>query len=198
MALVAAGETLTDDPDMRIDHRQPSAAASVAAAAAAAASAAAVPPMMPAFGQTARSPMESSTRGSSSSRSAAYEHVVRPTPNCDFGEDSDELLTNAPAEMVCPLTHQLMRDPVVLVTGHVFERSAIEAWFNKCSRCRRPVTDPLTGQEVATTLIPVHSMRSLIQSFRNRSLDTMLLSSSAASTPRPSSSASTMTLEAVE
>lgn len=37
-----------------------------------------------------------------------------------------------PVEYICPLTHQLMYDPVVLnETGHSYERKAIEQWYNK-------------------------------------------------------------------
>jgi len=34
-----------------------------------------------------------------------------------------------PRAFMCPITHELMRDPVSTVDGHVYERSAIEAWF---------------------------------------------------------------------
>jgi U-box domain len=37
-----------------------------------------------------------------------------------------------PLEYVCPLTHQLMHEPVVLLeTGHSYERKAIEEWWGK-------------------------------------------------------------------
>ena len=35
-----------------------------------------------------------------------------------------------PVEMVCPITRDVMKDPVMVVaSGHTYERSAIEKWF---------------------------------------------------------------------
>ena len=37
---------------------------------------------------------------------------------------------DAPREYLCPITLQLMRDPVLLVeTGQVYDRESIESWF---------------------------------------------------------------------
>eukprot|EP00955_Chlamydomonas_euryale_P104008 365535-Chlamydomonas_euryale.AAC.44 len=50
--------------------------------------------------------------------------------------------SEVPVEYLCPLTYQLMEDPVVLVdTGHSYERSAIEGWVAKGNRfCPRTGT----------------------------------------------------------
>jgi len=36
-----------------------------------------------------------------------------------------------PSQIVCPLTKQIMVDPVVTADGHTYERSAIESVFAK-------------------------------------------------------------------
>ncbi|KAH8046496.1 hypothetical protein JL720_16357 [Aureococcus anophagefferens] len=36
---------------------------------------------------------------------------------------------DAPEDLLCPITHELFRDPVFLADGHAYERSAIERWF---------------------------------------------------------------------
>ena len=45
---------------------------------------------------------------------------------------------DAPHEYLCPITLQLMRDPVLLVeTGQVYDRESIESWFKSGhSSCR--------------------------------------------------------------
>eukprot|EP00899_Mesostigma_viride_P024164 jgi/Mesvir1/4932/Mv11263-RA.5 len=65
-----------------------------------------------------------------------------------------------PANFLCPISHDLMRDPVMLVaTGQVYERSFIEQWFAQGRR-----QDPLTNQPVSdTTLVPVKLLRSIIE-----------------------------------
>ncbi|KAL0913331.1 hypothetical protein M5K25_016782 [Dendrobium thyrsiflorum] len=52
---------------------------------------------------------------------------------------------------LCPLTKQVMRDPVTIENGHTYEREAIEKWFKECNDSgRRPVC-PLTLQELNST-----------------------------------------------
>jgi hypothetical protein len=33
----------------------------------------------------------------------------------------------------CPISFQLMTDPVVAEDGHTYQRQAIEQWINKCT-----------------------------------------------------------------
>ena len=36
---------------------------------------------------------------------------------------------DAPSDFLCPISHELMVDPVSPLCGHTFERKAIEQWF---------------------------------------------------------------------
>jgi hypothetical protein len=48
----------------------------------------------------------------------------------------------------CPITHEIMRDPVILVaTGQTYERKAIEAWLEKSD------TDPLTREKLTDKIL---------------------------------------------
>jgi len=42
-------------------------------------------------------------------------------------------------ELICPITHELMQDPVLAADGRIYERASIEAWF-----ARRNITSPVT------------------------------------------------------
>lgn len=44
-------------------------------------------------------------------------------------EEADEYEEQALPSFKCPITHRVMRDPVVAADGHCYERSAISAWF---------------------------------------------------------------------
>ena len=46
----------------------------------------------------------------------------------------------APRELICPITQELMKDPVVCEDGHTYERSSLITWFNM-GRTRSPVTN---------------------------------------------------------
>jgi hypothetical protein len=55
-------------------------------------------------------------------------------------------------ELVCPITQELMRDPVVAEDGHTYERVAILRWFS-VGRSRSPVTNAiLRGHRVYPNL----------------------------------------------
>ena len=46
-----------------------------------------------------------------------------------------------PVDLRCPITYQLLRDPVILVDSHqTYERSAIQEWLDRGNR-----KDPITG-----------------------------------------------------
>lgn len=63
--------------------------------------------------------------------------------------------TSAAAEpdplFVCPLSTEVMTDPVITSLGNTYSREAIEAWFAACVADGRTPTDPLSGQELPDT-----------------------------------------------
>ena len=65
-----------------------------------------------------------------------------------------------PAECLCPISHELMTDPVVCSDGHTYDRKGIETWFRQGKQ-----TSPLTGAVLTSkNLVPNHALRSLIES----------------------------------
>lgn len=63
-----------------------------------------------------------------------------------------------PDDYICPITQDVMIDPVIATDGHTYERAAIAKWFEGGKR-----TSPKTGEELkATTLLPNHLVRRLI------------------------------------
>ncbi|KAF0923779.1 hypothetical protein E2562_006737 [Oryza meyeriana var. granulata] len=69
----------------------------------------------------------------------------------------------------CPLTKQVMRDPVTIETGQTFEREAILKWFRECRDNGRRPTCPLTQRELQTTEVtPSVALRSVIHEWRAR------------------------------
>jgi hypothetical protein len=77
------------------------------------------------------------------------------------GRTLEELIPN---ECLCPITQDIMEDPVITEDGHTYERSAIQEWLNRGKR-----TSPKTGAMLRDTkLIPNYSMRSLIQDLKER------------------------------
>ena len=69
-----------------------------------------------------------------------------------------------PDEYVCPITAEIMTDPVSTLDGFTYERGAITEWL------RTKDTSPSTGAKLESkTLIPNLSLRSMIRSFSEAS-----------------------------
>ena len=64
-------------------------------------------------------------------------------------------------EFICPITYELLREPVVAQDGYTYERAAIEKWF--LSR----ETSPLTSVLVTKMLTPNLTLKKLIQDLIN-------------------------------
>ena len=68
-----------------------------------------------------------------------------------------------PDAFVCPITQELMDEPVMAFDGHTYERRAIERWF------KRRQTSPKTGEQLANAvLLPNHAMRGQIIEWREQ------------------------------
>lgn len=73
------------------------------------------------------------------------------------------------SSFVCPLTKQVMRDPVTIENGNTFEREAIEKCFRECEASGRRPTCPLTKQELKSTrLNPSIALRKTIEEWADR------------------------------
>lgn len=70
---------------------------------------------------------------------------------------------------VCPLTKQVMRDPVTLENGQTFDREAIERWFKECRERGRKLICPLTQKELKSAdLNPSIALRNTIEEWTAR------------------------------
>lgn len=71
-----------------------------------------------------------------------------------------------PNEWLCPITLSLMRDPVIAVDGHTYERSAMEEWFVAATVANRPVRSPKTNEILASKmLVSNHGLRSVMEDY---------------------------------
>ena len=89
----------------------------------------------------------------------------------DHPEDSTQgldsmvkrLMTD-PRELCCPISHELMKDPVVAGDGHTYERSCIEGCF------RTNAKSPVTGVVITKVLNPNQHLKSNIMSFKENTV----------------------------
>ncbi|CAN9507212.1 unnamed protein product [Ophioblennius macclurei] len=75
---------------------------------------------------------------------------------------SESLCSGTPDEFLCPITRELMRDPVIAADGFSYEREAIESWINTKNR-----SSPMTNLPLLTTLLtPNHTLKMAIGRWR--------------------------------
>ncbi|XP_057293961.1 WD repeat, SAM and U-box domain-containing protein 1-like [Hydractinia symbiolongicarpus] len=68
---------------------------------------------------------------------------------------------NIPDEFLCPITRELMSDPVLVADGFTYERSSITAWIKSGKS-----TSPMTNRPMQhTNLIPNRSLKSAIMRY---------------------------------
>lgn len=74
----------------------------------------------------------------------------------------NEKIFHAEADQIlfCPITFEIMKDPVLASDGHTYEREAIERWI------KEKKTSPVTRQPMTSaTLTPNYSIKHLIAQF---------------------------------
>eukprot|EP00300_Choanocystis_sp_HF-7_P036293 c52136_g1_i1.p1 GENE.c52136_g1_i1~~c52136_g1_i1.p1 ORF type:complete len:235 (+),score=36.02 c52136_g1_i1:41-745(+) len=65
-----------------------------------------------------------------------------------------------PSEMICPITQEIMLDPVIAIDGHSYEHQAMKSWLSNHN------TSPKTNEQlISKILIPNIALRSRIHSF---------------------------------
>ncbi|XP_024025482.1 U-box domain-containing protein 44 isoform X2 [Morus notabilis] len=73
---------------------------------------------------------------------------------------------------ICPLTKEVMKEPVVLESSQTYERAAIEYWFERCLEDGRDPTCPVTGQVLGTLeLKPNIGLAGAIEEWLNRNVE---------------------------
>ncbi|KAA8521550.1 hypothetical protein F0562_012223 [Nyssa sinensis] len=74
--------------------------------------------------------------------------------------EMDEI--DVPSYFICPISMQLMRDPVTVSTGITYDRENIERWLYSCKNNTCPVTKQVLSD---IDLTPNHTLRRLIQAW---------------------------------
>jgi hypothetical protein len=91
--------------------------------------------------------------------------------------------SDTPFSFLCPITHEVMRDPVTTCDGQSYEHSAIRQWLAKSKRN----LSPLTGDVLeSTVLVRNHALRNAIGEFERARPDLFPMSrESDGERPRP-------------
>ncbi|XP_020229278.1 U-box domain-containing protein 1 [Cajanus cajan] len=76
----------------------------------------------------------------------------------DSSSSSQSMTPNVPDEFRCPISLDLMRDPVIVSSGHTYDRTSIAQWINSGHH-----SCPKSGQRlIHTALIPNYALKSLV------------------------------------
>ncbi|XVF24163.1 hypothetical protein REPUB_Repub13aG0103700 [Reevesia pubescens] len=92
----------------------------------------------------------------SSEESEKIKEDIKQQP--DQSSSSQSMSSNVPDEFRCPISLDLMKDPVIVQSGHTFDRSSIAQWINTGHQ-----TCPKSGQMlIHMALIPNYALKSLM------------------------------------
>ena len=58
-----------------------------------------------------------------------------------------------------------MQEPVTALDGYIYERDAIEDWFNNCATKCEKTTSPKTGSNIGRLLVPAHVLKAMISDY---------------------------------
>eukprot|EP00581_Thalassiosira_minuscula_P016745 CAMPEP_0183728804 /NCGR_PEP_ID=MMETSP0737-20130205/28948_1 /TAXON_ID=385413 /ORGANISM="Thalassiosira miniscula, Strain CCMP1093" /LENGTH=156 /DNA_ID=CAMNT_0025960831 /DNA_START=32 /DNA_END=498 /DNA_ORIENTATION=+ len=72
-----------------------------------------------------------------------------------------------PRELICPITQELLNDPVVAEDGHTYERKSLVTWFGM-GRNRSPVTNSLLENTSAEGLVTNLAVGGMAAAHRER------------------------------
>lgn len=75
----------------------------------------------------------------------------------------DKYNSDVPYAFLCPISHEIMHEPVIIETGQTYERVYIESWLTNNKTC------PTTGVELKSkTFIPNYSLKSAIEDWKKK------------------------------
>lgn len=124
------------------------------------------PPPNAASSQAAPSPSSepvrrNSVKAKSSQWKEYLEKLQEQASDLDIDIDSEEIDPDEiPNEYICPITQDIMLNPVICVDGHSYEKEAIAKWFLKNSTS--PKTNAPIPEDQKGTLIPNMTLRTQI------------------------------------
>eukprot|EP00929_Paragymnodinium_shiwhaense_P064714 TRINITY_DN32451_c0_g5_i1.p1 TRINITY_DN32451_c0_g5~~TRINITY_DN32451_c0_g5_i1.p1 ORF type:complete len:750 (-),score=179.74 TRINITY_DN32451_c0_g5_i1:153-2402(-) len=118
---------------------------------------------MVSFGGLAKAPERLAAYGQYWGQSAARCYSFER----DFlDEDQTLRLAPVPGGFMCPISGDVMENPVVTVDGCVYDRAHIEAWFRQRAQNDLAITSPCTGLELpSTTLMPLVALQKAIEMY---------------------------------
>ncbi|KAB2596326.1 U-box domain-containing protein 13-like [Pyrus ussuriensis x Pyrus communis] len=122
-------------------------------------------------------------------------HCVPSGRYYDHSSSSKSLIPNVPHEFRCPISLDLIRDPVIVASGHTYDRNSIAQWINSGHQ-----TCPKSGQKlIHMALIPNYALKSLMQQwYEENNVPTPKSSQSSSSDLERSNSKREMYADAVD
>ena len=112
-------------------------------------------------------PISRTTKNQQALSSTSVPPPLPPVTDTIIENKIEKVSVDVPTEYCCCLSKQIMEDPVLAADGETYERTAIEAYFQKCRDTGRDLVSPITGEDLLHTFLsPNLAIRILIDSWR--------------------------------
>jgi len=93
-----------------------------------------------------------------------FVEIITGTENNITDDEGNIEDTEIPIDYVCPISKELMQDPVVAADGYSYDRKNISDWFSRCNQ--RSLRSPVTGGPLKNnSLTDNNNLRSQISSW---------------------------------
>jgi hypothetical protein len=125
--------------------------------------------------KTEDEPREAEQEEQDSGKPGAYDTVTAGLLELTFcgsehqkNDEADEhafLLLDAPEDFVCPLTHELLIDPVVAACGYSYQRKSFEEWVAKCRAKGLQLTSPKTGARMEGHMVTNRLLKHQVEDY---------------------------------
>lgn len=73
-----------------------------------------------------------------------------------------------PESFIDMITYEILEDPVVAEDNFVYSRNSLLDWFDGCAEVGEPITSPLTGRPMGTSMRPEPNLARQIEQFKAR------------------------------
>ena len=113
-------------------------------------------------------PLPTSSSSAPAAPNVASEDDDASSAESEWEHVSHALVRSIKDNFICPISGEIMTDPVVTADGHTYERESIEQWFMLTTGRGQPATSPMTNEVLPTTdVVPNIALRAQIRSMES-------------------------------
>lgn len=102
------------------------------------------------------------------SAKAPLQTMIKPTDLRVHQTEDFEWIAGIPSFLIDKIDQDILQDPVRASDGLIYSRSNIVKWFSVCESLHKPMSSPLTLEDIDGSLEPVPQLKTILDNLENR------------------------------